>query len=320
MIIKKPSDILSSDITPKSVYLGRREFLQAAGITAAATLTGAFTGSRDVAAAGEKLVTKFRIVTTDDRDLPAQRHLDLQQLLRVRLGENRSRQELREVPDLAVVGHGRRALQQARNLYARRHPQAASARGARLPHALRRSLVDGHSLGWLPARRPAEAVRATGKAKYVEFTTVWRPKEMPGQAVRFPKPILPWPYVEGLRMDEAMHPLAIIAVGMYGRNAAQPERRAAAAGRALEVRIQGHQVDREDPVRRQAALDDVGRRLPGYYGFYSNVNPTVDHPQLDVRHGAAHRRPAPCAPTLMFNGYGDAVASMYDGMDLKKNF
>ena len=93
----------------------------------------------------------------------------------------------------------------------------------------------------------------TSKAKFVEFTTLYDPKQMPG--VR--SPVLRWPYVEGLRMDEAMHPLTILAVGLYGEVAAEPERRAAAARRAVEVRLQAHQVDREDPVRREAAAEHL---------------------------------------------------------------
>ena len=92
-------------------------------------------------------------------------------------------------------------------------------------------------------------VEPQGGAKFVEFTTLHDPRQMPGQRVG----VLDWPYVEGLRLDEAMHPLTILAVGLYGKVAAEPERRAAAAGRALEVRLQEHQVDRADPVRGEAA-------------------------------------------------------------------
>ena len=100
---------------------------------------------------------------------------------------------------------------------------------------------------------------------------------MPGQR----RDVLDWPYVEGLRIDEAMHPLTLLAVGLYGKRAAQPERRAAAARRAVEVRLQGHQVDRQDRASsRDAAADHVEPRWrPSEYGFYANVNPAVDHPR-----------------------------------------
>ena len=134
------------------------------------------------------------------------------------------------------------------------------------------------------------------------------------------------PTVEGLRIDEAMHPLTLLAVGLYGHDAAEPERRAAAPGRAVEVRLQGHQVDRQDRVRRDATEDDVERaRVPDEYGFYANVNPDVDHPRWSQ---STERRIAGDGfnvfgnrtPTLPFNGYADQVASLYAGMDLRRNF
>ena len=118
-------------------------------------------------------------------------------------------------------------------------------------------------------------------------------------------------------MDEAMHPLTLLAVGPLRQGAAQPERRAAAAGGAVEVRLQGHQVDREDPLRREAAADHLEPGGPSEYGFYANVNPEVDHPRwsqaTERRIGELERR-----KTLPFNGYADQVASLYAGMDLRE--
>ena len=142
------------------------------------------------------------------------------------------------------------------------------------------------------------------------------PDEMPGQRTG----ALDWPYVEGLRMDEAMHPLTILAVGLYGRGAAEPERRADPAGGPLEVRLQGHQVDRAGPLRRDSSRRPAGTgRARDEYGFYSNVNPEVDHPRwsqaTERRIGELRRR-----QTLPFNGYGEQVAGLYAGMDLRKYF
>jgi len=160
--------------------------------------------------------------------------------------------------------------------------------------------------------------KPNSRAKYVAFTTVLRPDEMPGQ--RFP--VLQWPYVEGLRIDEAMHPLTILAVGLYGQ--VLPNQNGAplrlivpwkygfkSIKSIVEMRFTGHQPP-----------TSWNRSAPQEYGFYSNVNPTVDHPRWSQ---ASERRLggglfSPRQPTLMFNGYADQVAGLYRGMDLAKNF
>jgi methionine sulfoxide reductase catalytic subunit len=152
-------------------------------------------------------------------------------------------------------------------------------------------------------------------AKYVAFTTVLRPSEMPGQRRR----ILDWPYVEGLRMDEAMHPLTIMATGLYGRPL--PNQNGAPIrlvvpwkygfkGIKSIVRIQF--TETQPPTSWNIAA-------PHEYGFYANVNPEVDHPRwtqaTERRIGEFRRR-----RTLMFNGYADQVASLYAGMDLRRSY
>ena len=155
-------------------------------------------------------------------------------------------------------------------------------------------------------------------AKYVKFETLVRPEEMWAQK----RGILPWPYVEGLRMDEAMHPLAMIVVGMYGETLANQN----GAPIRLVVpwkygfksikSIVSMEFVTKQPLNTWQAL------LPNEYGFYSNVNPEVDHP----RWSQATERPigqgvfAKRQPTLMFNGYADEVAGLYAGMDLRKNY
>jgi methionine sulfoxide reductase catalytic subunit len=138
---------------------------------------------------------------------------------------------------------------------------------------------------------------------------------MPGQR----RPVLQWPYVEGLRMDEASHPLTLLAPACTA-GPADAERRAAPGAQPLEVRVQGGQVDRPHPLRRAPAEDDLEPvSAPSEYGFYANVNPQVDHPRWsqarERRIGELRRR-----PTLMFNGYADQVASLYSGMDLRRNY
>jgi sulfoxide reductase catalytic subunit YedY len=161
-------------------------------------------------------------------------------------------------------------------------------------------------------------VEPNGNAKYVEFTTLADKRQMPGVGSR----VLEWPYVEGLRMDEAMHPLAMLTVGMYGQvlpnqNGAPvrvivPWKYGFKSAKSI-VRIR---FLREQP---RTAWNTVA---PEEYGFYSNVNPNVDHPRWSQ---ASERRIGeggfftPKHKTLMFNGY-DQVASLYSGMDLKKFF
>jgi DMSO/TMAO reductase YedYZ heme-binding membrane subunit len=158
-----------------------------------------------------------------------------------------------------------------------------------------------------------------GSAKYVEFVTLADAKQMPG--VR--SGVLDWPYTEGLRMDEAHAPADAAGLRHVRRGAAPPERRAGARGRALEVRLQSGQVHRQDPLCREGARTAWNKAAPNEYGFYSNVNPNVDHPRWSQ---ATERRIgedglfAKRRKTLMFNGYEAEVGQLYAGMDLKKFF
>jgi len=156
------------------------------------------------------------------------------------------------------------------------------------------------------------------RAKYVAFETVLRPDEMPGVAYS----VLDWPYVEGLRLDEAMHPLTIMASGIYGKDI--PKQNGAPLRlvvpwkygfKSIKSVVRITLTDREPPT----SWNKANARE---YGFYSNVNPTVDHP----RWTQASERPiggglfAKRKPTQMFNGYESDVATLYEGMDLSKHF
>jgi sulfoxide reductase catalytic subunit YedY len=160
-----------------------------------------------------------------------------------------------------------------------------------------------------------QQLEPTSRAKYVAFTTKLAPDEMPGQKTR----ALDWPYVEGLRMDEAMHPLTILAVGLYGR--VMPNQDGAPIRlvvpwkygfKSIKSVVRIAFVESEPPT-------SWNRQAPGEYGFYSNVNPEVDHPRwsqaTERRIGELRRR-----QTLAFNGYGKEVAGLYAGMDLRKSF
>ena len=154
-----------------------------------------------------------------------------------------------------------------------------------------------------------------GKARYAAFTSIYDPDNLPGQRRR----TLDWPYREGLRLDEAMHPLSIFAVGVYGE--VLPPQNGAPLRlvvpwkygfKSIKSIVEVAFVEEQPPTA-------WGRADAREYGFYSNVNPHVDHPRWsqkrERRIGEFLKR-----DTLMFNGYGDEVASLYEGMDLRKHF
>ena len=160
--------------------------------------------------------------------------------------------------------------------------------------------------------------RPTSRAKFVAFKTVLRPDEMPGQRV----PVLRWPYVEGLRMDEAMHPLTLLAVGLYGE--VLPNQNGAPLRLVVPWKYGFKSIKSIVEIRFTERQPPTSWNLsaPREYGFYANVNPDVDHPRWSQ---ARERRIgsgvfAPRVPTLPFNGYGEQVAGLYRGMDLRKQF
>jgi len=184
--------------------------------------------------------------------------------------------------------------------------------------------VEGWSMviPWIgfPLATLLKRVEPNSQAKYVEFTTLLDPEQFPGQRKGlFNFASLDWPYTEGLRLDEALHPLALLTVGLYGQ--VLPNQNGApirivvpwkygfkSAKSIVQIRL----VDKEPKTAWNTAA-------PQEYGFYSNVNPTVEHPRwsqaTERRIGEFRRR-----KTLMLNGYADQVASLYTGMDLKKYF
>jgi len=183
----------------------------------------------------------------------------------------------------------------------------------------RHRCVEGWSMviPWVgfPLSSLINAAEPTSKAKYVAFETVYRPKEMPGQS----RAVLEWPYVEGLRMDEAMNPLAILAVGLYGETL--PNQNGAPIRLVVPWKYGFKSIKSIVKVRFVESQPPATWNLvaPNEYGFYSNVNPHVDHPRWsqakERRIGEFLKR-----DTLMFNGYGDQVAGMYTGMDLRRYF
>ena len=166
-----------------------------------------------------------------------------------------------------------------------------------------------------PLARLLEDIKPTSEAKYVRFETIYDPDNLPGQGNRY----FPWPYVEGLRLDEANNDLAILATGIYGEDLLPQN---GAPIRLVVPWKYGFKI-----IKSIVKIDLVAEMpvslwmesAPNEYGFYANVNPAVDHPRwsqaTERRIGEFARR-----PSLLFNGYEDEVAYLYEGMDLVENF
>jgi sulfoxide reductase catalytic subunit YedY len=321
VLIGRSPDIRPSEITPEGLYLRRREFIAAAGAAVAsfATPLASALAFPSRPAAGPRPPTPSPLAP---RPSPLQREDKLTPFEDVTTYNNyyefgtgkddpsRNAGAFRTRPwtvDIAgeVARPGRYALEDI----LRRFPSEERVYRLRCVEAW--SMV----IPWMgfPLRNLINWVEPTSRARYVEFTTILAPDQMPGQR----RDVLPWPYVEGLRMDEAMHPLTILATGLYGRplpnqNGAPlrlvvPWKYGFKSGKAI-VRI------RFVPEQPMTTWNVV---TPHEYGFYANVNPEVDHPRWsqarERRIGEFFRR-----PTLMFNGYAEQVASLYAGMDLRR--
>jgi sulfoxide reductase catalytic subunit YedY len=162
-------------------------------------------------------------------------------------------------------------------------------------------------------------VQPTANAKYVEFITDMQPENMPGLRTSS----LDWPYREGLRMDEAMHPLTLLTLGMYGK--VLPNQNGAPVRLTVPWKYGFKSAKSIVKIRfvEKQPVSSWMKAIPSEYGFYSNVNPEVSHPrwsQATERRIGEDGMFAPKRKTLMFNGYGQEVASLYQGMDLRKNF
>lgn len=170
---------------------------------------------------------------------------------------------------------------------------------------------------WLgfPMADFVKRMQPLGSAKYIEFSTLLDPQQMPGQR----SPVLEWPYVEGLRMDEAMNPLTLFAVGVYGKML--PNQNGAPLRHVIPWKYGFKSCKSIVKIRFTDVMPRTAWSVanPSEYGFFANVNPEVDHPRWsqgkERRIGEFRRR-----DTLMFNGYAQQVSSMYSGMDLRKSY
>jgi len=316
--IKKSTDIRSSEITDKKLYLSRREFMRAASTAAWVAATGSLAPDLvgpDMAQAGEKLegVQKGPF-GTDEKLTPYEDITSYNNFYEFGT-DKRSPSELSKnfkTRPWSVVVEGevnKPAVYNLEDLI----PKTLEERIYRLRCVEAWSMVVpwvGFSLGDLIKR-----FEPTSKAKYVEFTTLYDPEQMPGQR----RNVLDWPYVEGLRMDEAMHPLTILAVGLYGE--VLPNQNGAPLRLVVPWKYGFKSIKSIVKIRfvEEQPLTTWSKAAPNEYGFYSNVNPEVDHPRWsqarERRIGEFFKR-----KTLMFNGYADQVAHLYAGMDLRVHF
>jgi methionine sulfoxide reductase catalytic subunit len=319
----------SSEITPESLYLRRREFLKNAVLTAG---TAAVFGSGLVWLVGQR----------PPPDAPPDQP-PLAQAVTVPTAPSQYDTTEDQTPFTSVTTYnnfyefGLDKADPARNAHTlQTRPWTISVEG----EVAKPQVIDIDTLlGWFTPEQRVYRMRCveawsmvipwlgfpladlinrlepTASAKFVEFTTLLNQEQMPGQR----DPVLEWPYVDGLRMDEAMHPLALIAIGLYGK--ALPNQNGAPLRLVVPWKYGFKGVKSIVKIRFSKSQPDTSWALaaPREYGFYANVNPDVNHPRwsqaTERRIGDFTRR-----MTLPFNGYADQVASLYAGMDLRRNF
>ena len=334
MLIKSrgPRSLTEADVTPEAIYLSRRRFMSGlAGLGIVAGLPGhAFAKSEydEVTAAKgpdwfeAKLTdTRWEAITAEDDPAPfgdATHYNNFYEFGSNKEDPARYAGSLQTEPWSVVVdgevGHpGRYALEDLIS------PHQFEERIYRLRCVEAWSMV----IPWLgiSLAKLIERIEPTGKARYVRFETLADPKQM--RAVGSPFGLIDWPYVEGLRLDEAMHPLAFLSVGMYGR--VLPNQNGAPFRLVVPWKYGFKSI--KSIVRislvEEAPTSSWMKLAPNEYGFYANVNPDVDHP----RWSQATERRLPNSlfnpniiDTQLFNGYAEEVAGLYQGMDLRTHF
>jgi methionine sulfoxide reductase catalytic subunit len=329
MLIKPAADIRSSEITDEQIYVRRREFMRLAGSAVIGTAAGSLLSAcgdttraesappADAAAAQTPLANiKPKVVTTDERLNSFEDITSYNNFYEFGTGKNdpqRQSGRMKTSPwKVKIDGHCNKPAEY--NLEDLIRPHQLEERIYRLRCVEAWSMV----IPWvgIPLSEVLKRAEPNGRAKFVAFETLLRPAEMPGQH----DAVLEWPYVEGLRMDEAMHPLTILSVGIYGKTLMNqngaPVRLVVPwkyGFKSIKSIVRIRFVEQQPPT----AWNIANARE---YGFYSNVNPEVDHPRWSQ--AREKRLPSFFAnmKTMMFNGYGDQVASMYAGMDLRKHY
>ena len=318
MLLKKSSDIPSSEITPEGIYFNRRKFLLGAGALVGAAIAAPKLGqilmpSKSVLA-GTKLDASKSSFSTSEKETPFNDITHYNNYYEFSTDKY-------EPADLAKNFNTRPWTIKVEGLVNK--PKTFDIDSLlKMPleeRIYRMRCVEGWSMviPWIgfPLSSLLNQVEPNSKAKFVEFTSLYDPKRFPGQQ----RSVLEWPYVEGLRMDEAMHPLTILAVGLYGDTLPNQDGAPVRLVVPWKYGFKGIKAIVKIKLVEREPVSAWTKAAPNEYGFYSNVNPNVDHPRWsqakERRIGEFLKR-----PTLMYNGYGDQVASLYTGMDLKKNF
>jgi sulfoxide reductase catalytic subunit YedY len=320
MLIRKsrPGDTASirpSEITPEAVYLNRRRLLQAALAAGVTGLAGAWPDAApaEVAPLDYKRNQKYSLKEAPNsyEDITSYNNFYEFGIDKGAPAANSGR--FKPAPwSIAVSGECESKGTFALEDILKGH--ALEERVYRLRCVEAWSMV----IPWVgvPLADVLKRFKPTSKAKYVAFKTVMRPAEMPGQRY----PVLEWPYVEGLRIDEAMHPLAILAVGLYGKSLPNQNGAPLRLITPWKYGFKGIKSIVEIRFSERQPPTSWNISAPHEYGFFANVNPNVDHPRWSqarerrIGRGLFDSR----VPTLMFNGYEQEVAALYQGMDLKK--
>jgi sulfoxide reductase catalytic subunit YedY len=316
MLIRKAADVRSSEITPKSVYVRRREFLQASAAALVAAGCSALPGLEAQGRVKLKGPIKKSPFSTTEKVNLYDHVTGYNNFYEFGTGKDEPKVNARNFKTtpwtLEVEGHVAKPATYQLDDFIK--PFALEERIYRMRCVEAWSMV----IPWvgIPLKDVIDRVQPTGKAQFVEFVTLHDVGRMPMQR----SDVLDWPYLEGLRLDEARHPLALLAVGIYDevlppQNGAPirlvvPWKYGFKGGKSI---VKMRFVDKQPRNTWQVMQASE-------YGFYANVNPNVDHP----RWSQARERRLPdllaTTRTQMFNGYGDQVASLYAGMDLRKNY
>lgn len=321
MLIKKAAELRESNVTPRETYVRRREFLAVAGSTAVAVATNGmgsmFTDSPTVSAQNpnaQKLTDLKKSPFNTDEKLNSYKDVttynNFYEFGLDKADPSKYAHTLKPRP-WSVVVEGQCGKPGTYNIEDIMKWAPLEERIYRLRCVEAWSMV----VPWVgyPLSEFLKRFEPTSKATHVEFKTLVDTKQMPGQT----EPALRWPYVEGLRMDEAMHPLALLGLGLYGE--VLPNQNGAPIRLVIPWKYGFKSIKSIVRVRflENEPLNTWKQQQASEYGFYANVNPQVDHPRWsqgsERRLGEFFRR-----KTLMFNGYGDQVASLYAGMDLRK--